>query len=434
MDEMRLLPASGWDETGVSAGITPWVRPNKGFLKRLFGTIGWSYVNPRGLIAGIPVNSGAGGAFGFFMMTQFLIGFLGIGLPLLVFGIIIGLSTPRGGFGIAGLSAFFLPSLLVMAGSIFTTILWALLIHATLALTGGTAHSLGRTMSSVFFASGTLAAQAVPCVGPYCLGYIVGIWWVVSTILMVMESQKVSGLRASLAVLWPPLLTLAVAVGLYALFIYTAINSTTMAMNQAQLGRVATGTSDDFTSALVNRSVSSSVTPASPVDLLRDSESLRLDFASLLLGGELFNQSDLLLGDDAFAFSTLSGIPLDRRIAALRAAEVPTSEEDPDRQAFSIGQVVYCLPEQPWSEIKDDPALWFMVAFEFSTQDLEIGKSFAFTLWVSFANGNTYNMFFSTKKEFAEALEVQDQARAAVGLSPIKDMMLELYERLTKKP
>lgn len=434
MDEMTLLPAEGWDEHSVGSATSPWVRPNKGLIKRWFCTVGWSYVNPRGLIAGIPVSSGVGGSFGFFMITQCLIGLVGIALPVLLFTIIIGLSTPRGGIGLAGLSATLLPSLLVVSGSIFVAILWGLLIHATLALTGGTAHSVGRTMSSVFFASGTLAAQAVPCVGPYCLGYIVGVWWVVSTILMVMESQKVSGLRASLAVLWPPLLTLVVAVSLYALFIYTAINSTTTAMNQMQFGRVATGTSNGFTTALISRSASSSVTPASPVDLLRDSEGLRLDFASLLLGGELFDQSDLLLGDDAFDFSTQSGVPLDRRIAALQAAEVPTAEEDPDRQAFSIGQVVYCLPEQPWSEVKDDPALWFMVAFQFSAQNIEIGRSWAFTLWVSFANGNTYNMYFSTNSEFVEALDVQDQVRADVGLSPIKDMMLELYERLTKQP
>jgi hypothetical protein len=43
-------------------------------------------------------------------------------------------------------------------------------------------------------------------------------------------------------------------------------------------------------------------------------------------------------------------------------------------------------------------------------------------------------MYFSTKDEFVNALVVQDQVRAGVGLSPIKDMMLELYERLTKQP
>lgn len=433
MDEMTLLPAEGWDERSVGSATAPWVRPGAGLFKRWFATVGWSYVNPRGLIAGVPLDSGARGAFGFFVITQCLVGLVGVILPIIVFTIIFGLTAGRGP-GVAGFGASVILALLLISGTIFLAVLWGLLIHGTLVVTGGAAHPLGRTQASVFFASGTLGVQAIPCLGPYCLGYIVGIWWVVSTIIMVMESQKVSGLRASLAVLWPPFLAVAVSVGLYAFFIYSAINSATMAMNQVQMGRVATGTSDGFTTALISRSASSSVTPASPVDLLRDSEALRFDFASLLLGGELFDQSDLLLGDDAFDFSTQSGVPLDRRIAALQAAEVPTAEEDPDRQAFSIGQVVYCLPEQPWSEVKDDPALWFMVAFQFSAQKIEIGRSWAFTLWVSFANGNTYNMFFSTKGEFVEALDVQDQVRADVGLSPIKDMMLELYERLTKQP
>ena len=42
MDEMTLLPAEGWDEHSVGSATSPWVRPNKGLIKRWFCTVGWS--------------------------------------------------------------------------------------------------------------------------------------------------------------------------------------------------------------------------------------------------------------------------------------------------------------------------------------------------------------------------------------------------------
>ena len=59
---------------------------------------------------------------------------------------------------------------------------------------------------------------------------------------------------------------------------------------------------------------------------------------------------------------------------------------------------------------------------------------YVFTLWVAFANGSSYSMYFDSRKEFVAALDLQDEFRASAGLSPIKDMMLELYERQTNAP
>ena len=433
MDEMTLLPAEGWEERSVGAATAPWSRPGSGWFARWFGTVGWSYVNPRGLIAGIPTSSGVGGAWGFFLITQCLIGLIGIGLPTLVFVIIFGLAAPRGGPGAAGFGFSMLPAVFIISFTIFYAILWSLLIHATLVVTGGAAHSLGRTIASVFFASGTLAVQAIPCVGPYCLGYIVGIWWLVSTIIMVMESQKVSGLRASLAVLWFPVLALALGVSGYAFFIYSAVNAANMRQQMVMPQGMATNQSNDLADALVSLRNVSSVTPSSPVDVLRDSYDIRYEFAQLLLGGDVIRKSDLLMGDDAIDFSRRSGVPLDRRLEALRGFERPTAEEDPDRDAFTIGNIIYCLPDQPWVEGGDSQALWLMAAFD--TLAGQVAKpDYVFTMWVIYLNGSSYHMYFDSREDFVGALDVQDEIRASRGLSPIKDMMLELYERQTNAP
>ena len=229
MDEMVLLPGDGvGDSEAAVVRTSPWLRDKLRLHSRWFRTVGWSYVKPAELMAGTAPESSVLSAIWFLVLTQLIILVFGIFVP---FGVLIAISAASGGpitgtvYSGLGVTALFIAGG-VVAVLVFSTI-WGLLTHLTLLMTGGAAHPLSRTLSAVYMSSGTLAIQGVPCVGPYCLGYVVVIWWIISAILMVMRGQRVSGLRASLAVLWPPLLAFLTTVGIYLYFISNAI---TMAM------------------------------------------------------------------------------------------------------------------------------------------------------------------------------------------------------------
>ena len=89
MDEMVLLPAEGWDERVVVSHSAPWTRQDIGHVRRWFATVGWSYVRPGDLIAGIPVDKGLGQSWAFMTITQLLVGLIGFALPIVVIIILV---------------------------------------------------------------------------------------------------------------------------------------------------------------------------------------------------------------------------------------------------------------------------------------------------------------------------------------------------------
>ncbi len=212
MDEMQLLPTAGVDESQTSADIMPWLqRKQMGWIKGWMRTVGMSMVAPQKLIRAVP-REGSGGKGGlgeaalFAFITNTIIAALGVSLPLAAFAMIATMNSGRD-----AMEMLFASGVMLLVGGIDTLImatLWALVAHGLLRVSGPTADGLGGTMQAMFYSSGANVPQAVPCIGPYCGGYFVWIWWVVSAILMVIERQKVGGLRASLCVLTGPLLAI----------------------------------------------------------------------------------------------------------------------------------------------------------------------------------------------------------------------------------
>ena len=91
-------------------------------------------------------------------------------------------------------------------------LLWGLITHGLLCMTGSTAGGIGRTYQAIGFSSGANIFTAVPCLSFY-IAPIGWIWWSVSSVLMLQEGQKVSGGRAAFAGLTPPLLAIVIVIG-----------------------------------------------------------------------------------------------------------------------------------------------------------------------------------------------------------------------------
>ncbi|MBW7905675.1 MAG: hypothetical protein LC135_00800 [Phycisphaerae bacterium] len=214
MDDMIVRPLSGPDVQAQPERV-PWLDPGKGWVPRWLATIGWALVRPVTLMRAAPLRS-LWPSVGFMAITACVVQILAL-TPILLFPLMIGImaaggAAGRGGAAVgamsAGLGFFSLATLL--AQGVFL-LAWGLAAHALLRLTGKTRAGASRTFQALCFSSGANIASATPCVGLY-FGWI---WWLVSAVLMVREGQRVSGARASLAVLTLPVLALIGAVGGY---------------------------------------------------------------------------------------------------------------------------------------------------------------------------------------------------------------------------
>ncbi len=220
MDDMLLLPAPGHEDVQTRVNRLPWLeRGELGYVKAWIGTVKLALVGQYQLMRALPLTSPTGSAWLFAFVTLLLTTFVGMVMGA---GFMLALSaipaftgagpTPLGLFRMMIVQQLTTTGLTIV-GTLLFMALWGLVTHVMLRLTGGAAHGLSRTMQAILYGYGAHAVSVVPCVGASA-----GIWWLVSSILMVKEGQKVHGGRATLAVLTPPgvALLLVVAIGFVA--------------------------------------------------------------------------------------------------------------------------------------------------------------------------------------------------------------------------
>jgi predicted RNA-binding Zn-ribbon protein involved in translation (DUF1610 family) len=197
MDQMCVTPAEGVSQTAPA--VMPWLeRRNRGVVPAFFHTVGLAMTRPGRLMRGVPVSAGTGESLIFAMLVMVFVLLVGFVLPLLVMGGFM----PLGAFGYSGLiyAAYFVVPGVAMMVSVL--LIWPMIAHLVLRWTGGCRHSIDRTYQAFGYGAGANLVSAVPCIGPY-FGWL---WWMVSSILMLREGQRVSGGRATLAVMALPLL------------------------------------------------------------------------------------------------------------------------------------------------------------------------------------------------------------------------------------
>ncbi|MFH1419469.1 MAG: Yip1 family protein, partial [Planctomycetota bacterium] len=225
MDEMILLPTEGLEEEQTDAPYHPWLDRRKvGRFKGWLSTIWLAMTGPGRLVQLAPKERSTGQAWWFALITNMLAMLAGFG-PFLLIPFVFSMGGgPQIGFWrvVGALPKFGLVAVILVCAGLLVIVVWGLLSHGLLRLTGPTSGPLSRTYEAICYSSGANIATGVPCLG-YYFGWI---WWCISAVFTLRATHKVSGGRAALAALLPPGLLVASVFALYAYFLFNVISST----------------------------------------------------------------------------------------------------------------------------------------------------------------------------------------------------------------
>lgn len=213
MDEMILLPTTGVREEQTQPIHNPWLaRRRIGRVKAWFSMIGKGMIAPVDLIRSTPVETPANEGSLFVFITLLLFNTTGLQVVLLM-PFFIGMALMGGSTGwVHGLMSLALGVLLPPTVMMFMVYLWSAVTHALLRLSGATVGGYGRTLHAITFSAGVNVFTAIPCLGFYA-AWIGWVWWIVASVLMVQQGQRVSGRRATWSVLALPIVVCCLAIG-----------------------------------------------------------------------------------------------------------------------------------------------------------------------------------------------------------------------------
>lgn len=197
MDEMVLIPTEGVDERLTKADTNPWLDYERRFLSRWGATLYRGACTPTWLMRVTPVDTGAARGWEFAAASYLLTG-VAMAIPVLALLGVLGI------VGAGGAAGAFIGAGLVMLiglaiGAALWLALWTVTAHAVLRLGGRPAGGIGRTAQALCFTCAPQLIVLVPCLGVY-FGWLGTLWWVVIAGFALAAGQKVSGLRAALAV------------------------------------------------------------------------------------------------------------------------------------------------------------------------------------------------------------------------------------------
>ncbi len=420
MDDMVLLPTEGLHEDQTQADEMPWLARKKiGFFKALFGTLGRSMGGPAPLIRLTPVTSPITDALYYVTVTQVVINLLSVGVVILFFA---GLAIfGRGGGGIGAIAAMLGTMFGVLLGGLVYALIWAGTVHLTLKLSGPTQAGFGRTVHAICYSSGCNILSGVPCLGFYLsiFGYL---WWAIAAIFMVRDGQKVSALRASLAVLWLPVLLMAMGVGVFIWAINAsqkaaaAANTATAAAARngpvvttppADLSAAVAGTSPSAVAAGLSNFVAAQGRFPSHAMELSSRGGVPLVHFCTAQGGAFGMPDTRLYRLGGVPFDELMQMEPSRQIAIAAAAAVTLT--DP-AGAHRLGDYVFCLKGLDPPTVLS-PGIWafVVVPHAWSARD---------ALSIGLADGSTRTI---AGADFDAALQEQQAERSAAGLPPFAD-------------
>ena len=230
LDEMVLMPAEGVRDEDVEPVVNPWLaQPRSGWFKPLLSTAGRGMIAPRLLLKRKPVTGDTRRAWSFMLLLTVL-GVFALAITFLVPMLAVALGAAFSTAGQAGAAAsaggalpttraglvwIVLASVTGLSGGAFVllgiallifTLVWTLIAHAVLMVTGPRSGSLGVTQQAILFTSGAMLPVLVPCVGVNLVPVLL-IWWMISASMAIGVAQGVRWWRAFLAGVVAPLLT-----------------------------------------------------------------------------------------------------------------------------------------------------------------------------------------------------------------------------------
>lgn len=411
IDEMVLEPAAGLtdDQTRYP---NPWLERRRiGRVRAWFQTIGMSMTRPGDLIRATPPGRGFQ-ALWFAMICNFVFSALGSGvlifLPFIF--VLLGAGGAAGGGAnatgavLAGLSTFLIGILmLVVGGAIGVCIvigLWTLVAHAVLRLSGPIEGDINTTATCLCYASGANVLSAIPCIGGY-VAMISWIWTAVSATLMLKEAHRVSGLRAALAALAPPVAIVALSIGVF-FWVIAGMMGPLRAARGSAMG--ASAAASVHTSVMVHPDGDGAWLHAHAATLVSDGY---LDVDELVPYSGIARSFEPVIGEFSLSDLASGASTMDaRRLAALAAFVAAVPDDAP---AYRLGDIVFVRPPPEGANGVDWAAI--IIPEGGTTNPWE-------SIVVLLGSGATLS--YDTT-EFEEALDAENLSRVVAQMAPIPD-------------
>ena len=400
MDEMILRPAEGVAEAQTKPDVQPWLdRRSIGLFRSTFRTIGMALVSPGALLRATPLESSHGAAWGFAGMAHLLIVSVVV-IPLVLLSVgLVAAGAGGGGGAIMGVIAALVGSVIgVFVFVMLLILIWGLIAHGLLRLTGSLDAGIGRTWTALCYSSGANVLSAVPCIGQY-IGWI---WWVVSACVAMKEAHRVSGGRAVVAVAVPPLLLIGSLIGLYAWAIVMAISAANVVQMNTAAVNVAAGNGVTLGQALASWPAPG---PRHPLELIDD---VLIDDRTFIDVSSMTTTLDVPIGG-GHMLSDFTLMPPGERetLLGLIVESVPE-----DVVAMRFGDVVFT--HYGIDPLSDPSGLWLAVLTPDPARNPPGTRPQIVT--VVNADGTTTGI---PVVGFETALIGQNAMRAAAGLEPI---------------
>ncbi|MCP3902229.1 MAG: hypothetical protein GY715_01225 [Planctomycetes bacterium] len=403
---MVLRPEGQLADVDTQPQRMPWLeRRQRGRFSGWVGTIGMALVKPRALMKAVPPAASSWQAWWFAAITGAVVMLLSM-LPTLLFATVLPIFAMRAGAGGGGPGPAALAGIIagmgvvgLLVGLILTLayiLVWGLVTHGLLMITGPRVGGLDRTLQALCYSSGANIASAFPCFGPY-FGWI---WWVVSAVLTVMEAQKIRALRASLTVAaFPVILTILLVAGYFALILASA----SFASSSAMTGQPATVQALRISQALSGSVTADGSYPDHGLMLVVDANMSPGEFISPMSST---TWSDITLGQSDLGEFRRQGSGRQAQMAGAAADALP-----PDTVAHRIGDVVFTFHGL---DPAGDPSLWVFVM----PPDPAPFPGGAQVWIVAEAGGSVYPV---QQRGFSLKLAEQNDLRAQAGLPPLPD-------------
>lgn len=407
MDRMVLRPTEGVVEEQTAVAHLPWLeRRRRGRVRALLATAWMAMIGPTRVVAMLPDDREAKQAWWF----AFLVNGLGVTLGLSIFFVfplvfVVGVGGRRGGASAALgiLLALVIMLVCILVGTLVSILLWSLVTHGILRLTGGTDRKLRSTAQILCYSTGPNIMIAVPCLGLY-LSMVSWIWCAVSAIFMVKETHKVGGGRAALAVLTFPVASSVTVFVLYGWLMFRVVTMAGAVPTTAAVTRMVAGETQAVVDAVRSFAAANGRYPNHAIELALLGD---LGAGEFVLSSSDTYQEDVPVGPGSLMDFEFAG--RSARQEAARAAEAAL----PDGViAHRLGDFVFTF--HGMRPASADPGLWIVIV----SPDPSANATVPFDRWMVVGRADGTIERFSVDV-FGAARNRQNALRAQYSLPPL---------------
>jgi hypothetical protein len=324
-------------------------------------------------------------------------------------------SAPAGGPGpgvLAGMMAGMTTVMfvIVVPSMLLFVLVWGIATHGILRI-GGPAHeTIRRTFQALCYSSGAYVTSVIPCLG----GYVAPVWWVVSAVLMVKDGHKVSGARATFAVVTFPVVVVVLFVAAYLTMVGVIVYTSQAAATASSLATPVQKTQVVLDAVLDHAADYDGSWPAHALTLAETGYMTEWDYLGRRTPTDM-NDVPVGGGLDLLQFAVLP-VPDRAQIVEKTAETLPAGVV-----AHRLGDFVFTYHG---ADAQDTPGgLWLVVM----TPDPDAGPGGPSTgpVVVGLADGTTRAI---ARSRLAEALARQNELRINEGLPPLPDPTLITHD------